>query len=326
MVVFVLAVGGAACDSLPLPTTESPELTTLAPVTTTSATTTTATTTPPTLPRSAPAGVCRSYEEPVVSGTVTDEVATEISGIAASRAYPEVLWMHNDSGGGAFVYAFTVTGEPMGTFEIDTTTFDWEDIAIGPGPDPDRDYLYLGDIGDNLHFRPYVTVQRFAEPQPGPAGGFVSEVEEFNLVYPEPGTNAEAMFVDPVTHDLVLVTKPDSGGDASIYRAPAEQLTAGASIELVEIGVFPLDRGLFVTGADIDVSGATILFRGYNEVWLWDRTDLDFTETFAGEPCSTPSTAEIQGEAIAFAAGGLSYYTMSEGSEPDIHYVFSIFD
>jgi hypothetical protein len=325
LVALLLALAVAACDSLPLPTTEPPDPTTVAPATTATPTTTAATT-PPTMPPSVPAGVCRSYEDPIVSGTVTDDAANEISGIVASRSFPDVLWMHNDSGGGPFVYATTVTGEPMGKFEVDTTTFDWEDIAIGPGSDPDRDYLYLGDIGDNLHFRPNVTVQRFREPRPDPAGGLVAEVEEFNLFYPDPGPDAEAMFVDPVTHDLVLVTKPASGGDAVIYRAPAEQLVDGASIDLIEIATFPLDRGLFVTGADIDATGAAILFRGYNEVWLWNRTDLDLTETFAGEPCSTPSTAEVQGEAITFAAGGLSYYTMSEGRDPDIHYVFSIFD
>jgi hypothetical protein len=61
-------------------------------------------------------------------------------------------------------------------------------------------------------------------------------------------------------------------------------------------------------------------------VWLWTRTDLDFSATFAGEPCNTPSTAEVQGEAIAFAPGGFSYYTMSEGSDPDINYVASDLD
>jgi hypothetical protein len=319
-----LAAIGAGCVNLSpgaSSTSTAGAATTLAPTTTVAETTV-----PPTLPPLPRSGVCRSYQDPVVTGTVTNEAATEISGIVASRTYPDVLWMHNDSGGGPVIYATKVTGEPMGTFEINTTTFDWEDIAIGPGPDPDRDYLYMGDIGDNLHFRSYVSVQRFAEPRPDPAGGSVSDVEEFHLVYPEPGPDAEAMFVDPVTGDLVLVTKPQSGGDASIYRVPAAELVDGADIELVEIGVFPLERGVFVTGADIDTTGAAILFRGYNEVWLWLRTDLDFTGTFAGEPCRTPSTAEVQGEGIAFAAGGLSYYTISEGRNPDIHYVFSIFD
>ncbi len=251
---------------------------------------------------------------------------TETSGIAVSRSYPDVIWMHNDSGGGPFIYAATLTGQSMGAFELDLDTFDWEDMSIGPGPEPGRDYLYFGDIGDNFHFRAYVVIHRIAEPQPDPSGGFISEVDEFNLVYPEPGHDAESMFVDPVTGDLVVVTKPDSGGEALIYIATAVELVDGATVNLTRVGSFQLDPGLFVTAADIDSTGAVILFRGYNEVWLWHRTDLGFEETFAGEPCRVPSTAEVQGEAISFSADGYSYYTMSEGSEPDISYVFSIFD
>ena len=133
------------------------------------------------------------------------------------------------------------------------------------------------------------------------------------------------MFVDPVTGALIIVTKPEAGGRAIIYHAPAASLVDGATVNLAEVGAFQLDRGLFVTAADIDSSGALILFRGYNEVWLWERTDLGFVETFTAEPCRTPSTAEVQGEAISFGTG-YSYYTLSEGSEPDINYVFSIFD
>jgi len=322
----LIAIVLTACDGLPQPGAGDSNTTTLTP-TTTGESTTTEVTTPPTLPPSAPSGLCKSYEAPIVTGTIGNEEATEISGVVSSRAHPDVLWMLNDSGGGPFVYAASVSGEHEGTFEIDTSTFDWEDIAIGPGPDPDLDYLYLGDIGDNLHFRPYATVQRIAEPTPDADGAFVAGVEVFNLVYPEPGPDAEAMFVDPVTGDLIIATKPNGGGgESEIYKAGADQLVDGATIDLTLIASFPLDDGVFVTAADIDATGAAIAFRGYNEVWVWRRTDLDLSKTFATEPCSAPSTAEVQGEAITFAADGLSYYTISEGSSPDINYVFSIFD
>lgn len=316
------------CDAVSLPTATGPENTTEPESTTTPVPTTTPSqpVTPVTMPPSAPTGVCVSYEEPVITGTVANPEATEISGIVASRQYPGVLWMHNDSGGGAVIYATSITGEELGTFELDTFSIDWEDIAIGPGPDPETDYLYIADTGDNLHFRPTVAVQRIAEPVPDPAGGLITDIAEIQLLYPESGPDSEALLVDPVTGDILLVTKPESGGDAVIYRAPSSQLTDGVTVSLVEVGTFPLERGLFVTGADIDHTGAAIVFRGYNEVWFWHRTDLEFVATFATEPCRTPSTAEVQGEAIAFAADGLSYYTVSEGRNPDVNYVFSIFD
>ncbi len=134
------------------------------------------------------------------------------------------------------------------------------------------------------------------------------------------------MFVDPVTGQLIVITKPDGGGPAEILAAPAEALVDGATVGLVPIGRFDLPAGLFVTAADIHPTGAAILFRGYNEVWLWSRTDIDLGRTFSGTPCDVPSTAEVQGEAITFARDGFSYYTVSEGSMPDVNYVFSIFD
>jgi len=318
-----VAAGACASTGTVVVSTAAPDLTTLAPVPTTTTTTTTSAPPPFTLPTPAPAALCDSFMDPVTTGTVVNADVTEASGIAVSRKYPGTLWMHNDSGGDAIVYATDFNGTDLGMFEIDVRAFDWEDMAIGRGPEPGVDYLYLGDIGDNLHFRPVVTVHRIVEPRPDPEGGIVTEVASFDLVYPEPGFDSEALLVDPVTGDLLLITKPGSGGTAFILRATAEQLVDGARIDLVPVGSFPLEAGTFVTAADIDRTGTAIVLRGYNEVWLWMRTDLEFTETFASEPCRTPSTAEVQGEAIAFAADGFSYYTISEGSTPDINFVES---
>ena len=201
------------------------------------------------MPPNPPGGLCRSYEQPVVTGTVTVDAVVEVSGIATSRNYADVIWMHNDSRGGPFIYATSTTGDPMGTFELDTATFDWEDMAIGPGPEPGVDYLYVGDIGDNFHFRPTVTIHRIAEPFPDPAGGLVTDVEVFDLVYPEQGPNSEAFFVDPVTGQLILITKPDSGGNAAIYRAPAASLVDGARVDLEPSDlVVPGSSNMFLHG------------------------------------------------------------------------------
>lgn len=316
--VAALVLLSASCSGTSAPTTAAPTLTTLGPVATTPAVTI-----PPELPNPIPPGLCASYADPVVTGTISNSDLKETSGIAASRHHPGLLWMHNDSGGGAVVYAVDLAGNGLGRFELDVPAFDWEDIAIGPGADAASDYLYLGDIGDNLHIRSSITIYRITEPDPTPAGGTITAVTQYDLVYPDPGYDAEAMAVDPVTGDILIVTKPGSGGDALIFRAPAGELADEATIALESVATFPLESGTFVTGADIDRTGAAIVFRGYNQVWLWGRTDIDFTDTFAAEPCRTPSTAEVQGEAIAFDPTGFSYYTVSEGTNPDINLVSS---
>ena len=293
----------------------------LSPVTTLAPPETTTPLPDPTLPALPPAGWCETYADPVSTGVVANEAITEASGIALSRQHPATIWVHNDSGGGPFVYAMNTAGDDVATFELDAPAFDWEDMAIGPGPDPAIDYLYLGDIGDNLHFRPAATVFRIPEPDPTSGGGLVAAVERFDLVYPTPGPDSEALLVDPLTGDILLVTKGAAGEAAEIYRGAAGELEDGATVALELVGTFQVDPGAYVTAGDIDPTGAAIAFRGYNEVWLWPRIDIGFTESFAATPCRAPSTAEVQGEAIAFAPGAYSYYTVSEGDSPDINFV-----
>jgi len=83
-------------------------------------------------------------------GTVQTELIHEASGIAASRKNPGVLWVHNDSGDSARLYAVNLEGKLVAVCRIKgARARDWEDIAVGPGPGPRQDYLYIGDIGDN---------------------------------------------------------------------------------------------------------------------------------------------------------------------------------
>jgi hypothetical protein len=75
---------------------------------------------------------------------------TEISGIAASRKFSDVLWAHDASGDSARVFAMATDGTHLATFNLSgATNVDWEDMAIGPGPVAGIDYLYFADTGNN---------------------------------------------------------------------------------------------------------------------------------------------------------------------------------
>ena len=41
----------------------------------------------------------------LLQATIQSPRLIESSGVAVSRAYPDVLWSHNDSGDGPYVYA-----------------------------------------------------------------------------------------------------------------------------------------------------------------------------------------------------------------------------
>src|SRR5436190_1174098 len=100
----------------------------------------------------------------------------ESSGVAVSRAYPGVLWTHNDSGDGPYLYATDLRGTDRGALLVPgAQAIDWEDMSLGPCPlafvPPARSCIYLADTGDNLEFRPFVTVYAIPEPPPPERAG-----------------------------------------------------------------------------------------------------------------------------------------------------------
>lgn len=269
-------------------------------------------------------GECPRFLSPVQAGVPQNPALLEVSGLAASRDHPGVLWTHNDSGDGPTVYALTPAGRHLGTYTLSgASAVDWEDMAIGPGPDLSRDYLYLADAGNNGLYRNTVTLLRVPEPAVDAGQAPVSEslagAEAFTLVYPLAPLvvyDCETLLVDPATGDAYLISKDSSGinlGWSKVFRAAAP-LVSGATIVLEEVSSFYTGPGLTnqVTGGDISPDGASLLVRTYQRVLWWPVAGGDVAAAFLQPPCLPPPPGEIQGEAIAFAADGEGYYTLSE--------------
>ena len=74
----------------------------------------------------------------------------EVSGMVASRSNPGFFWVHNDSGDEPRIFLIDKELNIKMTCSLEgATNRDWEDIAIGPGSVDGKNYLYIGDIGDN---------------------------------------------------------------------------------------------------------------------------------------------------------------------------------
>lgn len=245
---------------------------------------------------------------------IKNPAINEASGMVASREQADVLWVHNDSGDGARVYAMTTAGETIGSFVLDgVLALDWEDMAIGPGPMPGKDgwWLYMGDIGDNAKLRPWVSIYRIPEPNAADAMGgelTVKGVETFNLIYPDGPHDAETLLVDPVTGELVIVIKGDKSG---VYRLEGP-LTEGGTFMLEEVK--PVNVPLVITTAgDVSPLGDFVIVRTYIDAMLWLRPPgTSLSDAFKGEPCEVPVKLEIQGETVAIAGDASGYYTLSE--------------
>lgn len=302
--------------------TSEPTTTTRPPTTTTSTTTTT-TLGVPEPPNLRGGDVCGLYGEEILEiGEISDEAIVEASGIAASRRTPGAFWVVNDSGNASEIYAIGTDGSTIATIDIEGVLgFDWEALAVGPGPEPDTSYVYIGDIGDNLRLRSTISLIRFPEPDLAEPPSAITDIKTIRLTFPEGARDSEAMFVDPVTGDAIVITKRQRNGKAVVFRAEAAAMENPEPVALQWVAEFRFDEGIFVTAADVTADGAVVALRGYDEVWMWVRTDLDFSETFAAEPCMGPSPDEIQGEALTFLHEGLGYVTLSEGSNKPLNAV-----
>ncbi|MGI9666222.1 MAG: hypothetical protein ACR2N2_03855 [Acidimicrobiia bacterium] len=274
----------------------------------------TTTTSPPIPPGTQ---VCDLFNEVAISGAVLNPELVEASGLAASRTTPDVLWSHNDSRGGPILYAFGTDGADLGGHEIEGAfALDWEDMGAGPDSSGKGHYLYVGDLGDNFGIRDgLVSVWQVPDRDPAELGGVFTDPVPIVLEMPDGPYDAEALFIDPVEPALYIVTK--SRSEAFVFKGP---MTPSSEPHLMEL-VSTLFLGAEVSGADMSPDGAVLAFRGYDSVWMWSRTaGQTIAEALATEPCTAPSPEERQGEAIALTSDW-GYYTVSEGSNPDIHRV-----
>jgi len=280
---------------------------------------------------------CPTFMDGVQLGTVESSLLTEISGVAASRENADVLWVHNDSGDSARIYAMSIQGKHLGVYNlVGASATDWEDIALGPGPTEGQDYVYVGDTGDNARQRSSVTVYRVAEPLVGatqdPVTVDLDDVDALPMQYPGPEVyDCEALLVDPVSGDILLVTKDRAGENlAHVFRNPAPH-TPGVMVTLELVDSIPLPAQ--VTGGDVSPSGDAVLLRLYSQGYYWSRaTGTNLWEAFSGTACPVPLAVEPQGEAVAFAplappswgergaADGLGYFTVSEGSSQPVYF------
>ncbi len=252
------------------------------------------------------------------TGPVQDPALVEISGIQSGRANNGIWWVHNDSGDSARLFAIGDNGVTQRVYTLTgALAVDWEDLAIGRGPVPGTSYLYAGDIGDNAAARSEIVVYRVPEPTvttgaPTALGG----VEALRLRYPDGAHNAEALFMDPLTGDLVIVEKKLAGGNIGVYHAPAN-LVANSLTTMELAKTINVGTGIanVVTGASISPDGSQIGLRTYGGTRIFQRESyISAPAALSGRPCIGPTPAEIQGEAIGFDSDSRGFVTVSEGS------------
>lgn len=254
------------------------------------------------------------------AGIIRSDLVREASGIVASRRNPGVLWVHNDSGDAARIYAISAKGEFLGVCNIDGARCrDWEDIAIGPGPDLNQHYLYIGDIGDNRGVYREIIVYRVPEPRVGAAASFepmaTGSAEAIRLTYPDGPRDAETLLVDPLTRDIYIISKRELR--SRVYRAAFPQSTT-QQIKMEQVAMMPWG---FAVAGDVSPDGRRVIVRGMFNASLWVRPAGEpLWRAFAGKQIRPPLIDEPQGEGICFDSRGAGYFTIGEMHYPPLHY------
>ncbi|MGH7521832.1 MAG: hypothetical protein ACREMI_11185 [Gemmatimonadales bacterium] len=240
----------------------------------------------------------------------------ESSGVAISRADPDVLWSHNDSGDGPYLYATDRRGTDRGRLHVSGAfAIDWEDMASGPCPVRalrEPRCLYLADTGDNLEVRPFVTVYVIPEPEPpenaGDTLGTTRAAAVLNLSYPDGSHDVEGIYVSPRDTALYLVSKGYKRGTAiRVYRVdlrswtPRDTATNPAGATLVQtLDITPnREAGRVITGATVRRDGRLVALRTYNEIYLF-YPGVGGRLTPAREQSCSIAAIDTGGEAIAF--------------------------
>ncbi|MGH7699458.1 MAG: hypothetical protein ACREMJ_02925, partial [Gemmatimonadales bacterium] len=201
------------------------------------------------------------------TGALQNPRLTESSGVAVSRAHPGVLWTHNDSGDGPWLYATDRRGTDRGRLLVPgASALDWEDIALGPCPAARGTCVFLGDVGDNLQARPWVTVYAVPEPDPPGSRGDTLRTTRapavLRLRYPDGAHDVEAIYVSPRDGALFLVSKGRSG-PIRVYRVgreawrDADRVATAERVQTLAVRPNP-GEGRWVTAAAIRPDGRLV--------------------------------------------------------------------
>lgn len=226
----------------------------------------------------------------------SDKRFTEISGMTRSQSFPGVLYVHNDSSGGPYIYAVDErTCKTLATLKIDDSRArDYEAIATGSDA-KGRAVIWLGDLGDNLDSWPYVELLRIREPSALKSQTLASRT--LRVKYPDRPHNAEALLANPTNLQVWIATKQLAHGSLYSLPNPPRKVNTLTKIQI--------EDGLITDGA-ISPQGDRYVVRTYFDATVYSGLPPGRKQVSFDLP------GQFQGEAITWTADGKALLVASE--------------
>lgn len=242
--------------------------------------------------------------------TIADRRINESSGLTSSLRTPGVWYTHNDSGDRPRFFRFDEKGKVTGVFTIPgAAAQDWEEMSAQTLEG--RQWLYLGDVGDNPRQRKEIVIYRVEEPRGDSQG--ITDFTSYRIRYEDRARDCEAFFVTK-NGDIWLISKAREG-ETVVYLVSAPK---SASVNVAKVvGRLPIDTGgmggKLVTGASLSRDGKWVALRTYSGL-LEYQVPRRFSDWIKAQPSSITPPVEVQGEAVSYSRDGRLLVTTSEGS------------
>ncbi|NOU59257.1 hypothetical protein [Marinifilum caeruleilacunae] len=213
--------------------------------------------------------------EPILVSDSLPVVVDEQSGMIW---HDSLIWVNNDSGGAAALYAYNLQGSLKKTLQVkNVSNLDWEALA------EDDQYFYIGDFGNNYGTRRNLKLYRVDKSKIDKNDKIETEAEEIGFEWADQKVfislkhhhnyDCEAFFSSG--DSLYFFTKNWANLKTRMYSMPKtlEQHKLQPKAEF--------DADLLVTGADINTTGDVVALVGYKDfrtylILLYDFEATDF--------------------------------------------------
>ena len=245
-----------------------------------------------------------------VTGLMLDRELRETSGLAVSRRHPGILWLHDDGGNPARLFAVNRDGDRVATYRVEgVPKTDWEDIASFE--QNGRGYLLLADTGDNGGLRRTLQLHAIVEPA-SLENARVKPAWSIVFRWPDGPRDCEAVAVDPRRGEVLLVSKrrqppelfvlplaphvdpPLVARRVARLRMPDALAPEGGTNERAPLAAQ-------VTAASIAPNGRRLAVMTYRYLLVYDRRDAeDWARAVSRPPRVLPLPWLPQAEAMGW--------------------------
>jgi hypothetical protein len=265
-----------------------------------------------------------------LSGLLLDGALAETSGLAASRAHADVLWVVEDGGNPAKLHAVSRRGRRLASFGIaGVSNTDWEDLSAFEHAG--HRYLLVADTGDNGGLRRTLLLHAIEEPARLQDGATLRPAWSIAFRWPDGARDCEAVAVDAARAQVLLLSKkrrppelfalplvPDGDGVHTARRLGRLAGFPAAGVALDDTARLRAQ----VSAADVSPDGRTLAVLTYGGLLLYPRAAEGAWDKAAKRP---PIRREVpwlhQPEALGWAADGRGLYATGEFSPAPLVYL-----